>query len=549
MGYVIHLWERPLPASLTEALAIQSRLARLRKVTNAKFATLVAQLTAVHPDITEGDDDDDGDPGVWSDGPLMGNAAGHLMSIGVQTHAIDTVLPFVVERARALGLAVLDEQSGRVYLPDGSILHADGRARPLPDRPLPPSTRLQRTEVRRLLMAALGPQLTAAGFSRVSGDGDYCWTTPAARFQVKVELESYHDGFHASVPVAIVLPGARPDPLLQYLYPDGAEMHVHAHRLATDAGLAWPEASSSFTSATYLARRDEVVELASRWSLLFREAILPLLRDCASLQGLERAVNGKPQAFHAGSLGVALAAAAGRDDLEAVAEAHAPWQQERAHSWALRLIEQLRTPPTAELGQPATYAGLDPEWLLPLLRSGRPRLPLADDGQLRPVEHQPVMRGFVGHLFVLMVAAPADPKAGAPRYVQMGQLEPTSAFAPTPEALHALALENLRRLARAGLRRETEGALMRLRLDGRFDASLMLLDEVWDAQLADQTPGGALVAVPQPGMLLYCDVAAPRGLPELRARVAQLAAGSSDTLSRQVFYRSRGAWEALPDRS
>ena len=69
----------------------------------------------------------------------------------------------------------------------------------------------------------------------------------------------------------------------------------------------------------------------------------------------------------------------------------------------------------------------------------------------------------------------------------------------------------------------------------------------WDAQLAAQTPGGALAAVPQPGMLLYCDVAAPRGLPELRARVEQATATSADTLSRKVFYRSRGAWEALPD--
>jgi hypothetical protein len=68
-----HLWERPLPVSLMDASEIQSRLALLADPTNSKFATLANQLTAIHPDITEIDDDEDGDSGVWSDGPLLGN--------------------------------------------------------------------------------------------------------------------------------------------------------------------------------------------------------------------------------------------------------------------------------------------------------------------------------------------------------------------------------------------------------------------------------------------------------------------------------------------
>jgi Bacterial Ig domain len=101
------------------------------------------------------------DDGAWA--TVMVGADTHpqgpVIGIGVRTHALDSVVPFVVECARALGLVVLDDQAGHVYLPDGRTLGPNGPVAPrnaaAPVGPQPP----RRAEILQALHAALGPML------------------------------------------------------------------------------------------------------------------------------------------------------------------------------------------------------------------------------------------------------------------------------------------------------------------------------------------------------------------------------------------------------
>lgn len=112
------------------------------------------------------------------------------------------------------------------------------------------------------------------------------------------------------------------------------------------------------------------------------------------------------------------------------------------------------------------------------------------------------------------------------------------------EALHARALENLRAHAsQRKLRFEPKGATYVAKLDGDHDASLLLLDELWDppTRVAD-LDGDIVVAVPARGALLFTGSRARGGIPELRAATTQYR---QRALSQELFVRRNGAWETF----
>ena len=113
-----------------------------------------------------------------------------------------------------------------------------------------------------------------------------------------------------------------------------------------------------------------------------------------------------------------------------------------------------------------------------------------------------------------------------------------------PEALHARAVENLRAHAnRRKLRFEPQGATFVAKLDGQHDASLLLLDELWDppTRVAD-LDGDIVAAVPSRGMLLFTGGRVRGGIPGLRAAMTR---SSERPLSEELFVRRDGAWETF----
>jgi uncharacterized protein YtpQ (UPF0354 family) len=150
----------------------------------------------------------------------------------------------------------------------------------------------------------------------------------------------------------------------------------------------------------------------------------------------------------------------------------------------------------------------------------------------------PVVRSFSSTLVVTYMLD----ESGVFAYVRERDVEPSKR-----DALHVRALDNLRaHAARRKLRFEPRAATYLAKLDGQHDASLLLLDELWDppTRVAD-LDGEIVVAVPARTTLLFAGSNVEGGVDELRATLGQ---AGIDVLSPELFVRRKGRWEPY-DRS
>ncbi|HKP61883.1 MAG TPA: hypothetical protein VJV78_34365 [Polyangiales bacterium] len=109
--------------------------------------------------------------------------------------------------------------------------------------------------------------------------------------------------------------------------------------------------------------------------------------------------------------------------------------------------------------------------------------------------------------------------------------------------LHALALENLGEHARSKMQVEAYGNVYRVLLEGNFEASLILLPELWDRDLARLLPHGGVAALPARDVLAFCDSESREGLAELRKVVDRVSHVGDHLLSEHLYQRSAdGTW-------
>jgi hypothetical protein len=118
MSFDLAVWEGPRPRTDSEA---QSEFKRLTASPvgagpsgppGDKIRAFIAAITAVYPDITDLPDDEV-DDGVWSDGPLLGNARGPFFYFGIVWSRVEEVAPVVANPATKHGLVCFDPQRGR----------------------------------------------------------------------------------------------------------------------------------------------------------------------------------------------------------------------------------------------------------------------------------------------------------------------------------------------------------------------------------------------------------------------------------------------------
>lgn len=116
-----------------------------------------------------------------------------------------------------------------------------------------------------------------------------------------------------------------------------------------------------------------------------------------------------------------------------------------------------------------------------------------------PQEQRPVVTNLGRGLYTVYLVDEGDHFS----YAQNHHLADIKA---EPVGLHEIALINLSKLAQEKLRIVQEGEVHGLLLDGQFEASLMLLDDLWDDTLAQFTPNGAIVAIPTRDVLAFCAI-------------------------------------------
>ena len=130
------------------------------------------------------------------------------------------------------------------------------------------------------------------------------------------------------------------------------------------------------------------------------------------------------------------------------------------------------------------------------------------------------------------------------QYIQQRHLEASGLV---ESELHCHALNNLMGLVKDKLRVEAHGKAFAVLLDGNFEASLILLDDLWDESLAHRVVTGFIAVIPARDVLAFCDVDSLEGITELRGVVTRANAGG-DHLLTPVLYRRQGrTWVQYDD--
>ena len=150
-------------------------------------------------------------------------------------------------------------------------------------------------------------------------------------------------------------------------------------------------------------------------------------------------------------------------------------------------------------------------------------------------DSSPVLRPLVGELLVSYVIDQGS-------HLELINGAQMRELGLTADDLHARAVANLAAFAEGRVNLRRAGTVNALYLDGNFEASLLLLDELWNEQLRSYYTTPPVVAVPARDVLAFSEVGSAGGIAELRQVVERVWPGGDHLLSRSLFVRREGCW-------
>jgi len=115
----------------------------------------------------------------------------------------------------------------------------------------------------------------------------------------------------------------------------------------------------------------------------------------------------------------------------------------------------------------------------------------------------------------------------------------------TEDELHGTAMNNLLEFIGERTRMQQHGDIFAMFLDGNFEASLLLVDPLWDESLIGCVPNGFVVAVPARDVLAFTDAESTTGIAELRGVVGKLFPSGDHLISSDLYKREAGRWLRL----
>lgn len=153
-------------------------------------------------------------------------------------------------------------------------------------------------------------------------------------------------------------------------------------------------------------------------------------------------------------------------------------------------------------------------------------------------DDSPVLREFTNGL---MVAYLVD-AGGSYSYVQYRHLRKDGLDL---DQLHALAVNNLIDLAnRRSVRIQPYQNIFAVFIGGDFEASLLLIDHLWESVFRGYINGEYAVAIPARDVLAFCDSASATGISELHQLIGRITPGGDHLLSQRILLRRSGTWVA-----
>jgi len=166
----------------------------------------------------------------------------------------------------------------------------------------------------------------------------------------------------------------------------------------------------------------------------------------------------------------------------------------------------------------------------------KPEIPSDDPAAVTSlsVDDAPVMRQFLPGLLTAYLVDEGDSFA----YVQGRDLRRADV---SEDELHRQAVVNLAELADRQLTIRDNGAVSALFLDGNFEASLLLVDDLWTQRLREYAHD-PIVAIPARDILAFADVESAAGISALWGVVNRVWSSGDHLLSKNLYRRVDGRW-------
>ena len=110
------------------------------------------------------------------------------------------------------------------------------------------------------------------------------------------------------------------------------------------------------------------------------------------------------------------------------------------------------------------------------------------------------------------------------------------------DKLHHVAIANLVERCRGNLQLHEFTHASALTIGGNFEASLLLVNAVWDSWISNKVENGFLAVVPARDVLLFCDSESANGRQELAKAVDRVWPEGDHLISKQIFRRVAQGW-------
>lgn len=101
--------------------------------------------------------------------------------------------------------------------------------------------------------------------------------------------------------------------------------------------------------------------------------------------------------------------------------------------------------------------------------------------------------------------------------------------------VHRQAMDNLFTLCAYHIRVQQFDTFFGVFIDGRFEASMFLLERLWQKDFANLVDKGYAIAAPARDVLAFCDIDSHAGKAELKRMVERVWDGGDHLLSRELF--------------
>lgn len=149
---------------------------------------------------------------------------------------------------------------------------------------------------------------------------------------------------------------------------------------------------------------------------------------------------------------------------------------------------------------------------------------------------EPILRDLGNGLLVAYLVDEGDHF----QYVQRSHLDRDGLDA---DALHTHGIANLNRLVAEHLNVYDQDGYYACIVGGNFEASLLLLDDLWDTGLAHVVTGDFIACIPAREILGFADSAIPESVDLLKAVVDRVWDGGDHLISRSLYIRRGSSWE------